>query len=348
MVDSFLVKVVLSFALGSWIYHALMDERGKRTAAGNWICHNFFDKSESKNHDVSTDDDDEGLILETREVSPTHFLTKIESFSLFFDYGIDKYETKEFEAGDYKWRLIIYPNGKKKDDNYVSVYLAMVETNSLPLDWEFNAIFSIFLYNQISDNYLCFRVNGARRFNTTKFNWGFPKFISKESLRDESNGYLVDDNFILGAEVFVLKRQRVIENVTLLKPTIYQHTHEWKIVDFSKLKKVWESEEFTINNVKWKVKLYPNGISSPRDRDLSIYLVCVSVDAHKRIKADYCTHVKGIGVRSSDILSRWFTPANKSWRHNQFITLDTLPNDCFVIEVEISMQEVERFLKIQE
>ncbi|EYU30060.1 hypothetical protein MIMGU_mgv1a026327mg, partial [Erythranthe guttata] len=58
--------------------------------------------------------------------------------------------SKEFDVGDYKWRLIIYPYGKEKDHSHVSVYLAMAETSSLPIDWEFNANFTIFLYNQIS------------------------------------------------------------------------------------------------------------------------------------------------------------------------------------------------------
>ncbi|KAL3641554.1 hypothetical protein CASFOL_012369 [Castilleja foliolosa] len=40
--------------------------------------------------------------METREASPAHFLIKIDSFSLFGKHGIDKFETKEFQSGDYK------------------------------------------------------------------------------------------------------------------------------------------------------------------------------------------------------------------------------------------------------
>ncbi|KAL8052971.1 hypothetical protein ABFX02_05G040400 [Erythranthe guttata] len=299
------------------------------------------------------DDDDEGFTVETRDVSPAHFLTKIESFSLFSEYGIRKYESKEFEVGDYKWRLIIYPYGKEKDDSHVSVYLAMAETSSLPIDWEFNANFTIFLYNQIADNYLCFRVNGVRRFNETKSNWGFSKFISTESLKNKSNGYLVDDNFVLGAEVFCNhNRQRVIENVTLLRRATYPYTRAWKIVGFSKLEDVWESEEFTIRDVNWKVMLYPNGYSSSKGRDLSVFLVCVSAGARKRIMADFRMRLKnGLNlspINMSEKSSRWFTSANKCWGFCDFISLDTLldlgnyfiVNDCFTIEVEISVQIV--------
>ncbi|XP_012839525.1 PREDICTED: uncharacterized protein LOC105959911 [Erythranthe guttata] len=47
-------------------------------------------------------DGDDEFTAETRHVSP-HFLTKIESFSLLSEYGIEKYETRVFESGDYKW-----------------------------------------------------------------------------------------------------------------------------------------------------------------------------------------------------------------------------------------------------
>ncbi|EYU35681.1 hypothetical protein MIMGU_mgv1a017790mg [Erythranthe guttata] len=170
-----------------------------------------------------------------RDAPPAHFLTKIESFSLLSEYRVSKYESKVFEVDGYKWRLVIYPNGGEGQikGNNVSVYLAMADTSSLPVDWELYADFTIFLYDQFSDNYLCFRGN-VRRFHATKSKWGFPKFMSKKSLRDQSSGYLVKDNIVLGAEVFVMKKQRIVESVTVLKP-MYTRLRDWKIVEFSKL-----------------------------------------------------------------------------------------------------------------
>ncbi|GFQ08828.1 hypothetical protein PHJA_003026800 [Phtheirospermum japonicum] len=82
--------------------------------------------------------------METREASPAHFLIKIESFSLLEKHGIDKYETREFKSGEYRWRLIIYPNDHKRGrdgEGYVSVYLAVSDTSALPANWEVNAVF---------------------------------------------------------------------------------------------------------------------------------------------------------------------------------------------------------------
>ncbi|KAL3824138.1 hypothetical protein ACJIZ3_020167 [Penstemon smallii] len=162
------------------------------------------------------------VTVETREASPSHFLFKIKSFSLLSQNGIDKYESTEFSAGDYKWKLIFYPNGEEsenEDDDYIAVNLALADTSSLHSRWEVNAIFSIFLYNQKSDNFLAMR-GPTRRFHEVKTEWGFPKFISKKSLIDPSNGYLVNDNCVFGAE-------------------------------FSELEVEWVSEEFLAGDHKW-------------------------------------------------------------------------------------------------
>ncbi|KAL3641552.1 hypothetical protein CASFOL_012367 [Castilleja foliolosa] len=153
--------------------------------------------------------------METRVESPVHFLIKIDSFSIFFKNGIDKFETKEFESGEYKWRLVIYPNGRGKDgEGYVSVYLAMTNTNALTSNLEVNATFSIFLFNHFSGNF-CYSLGRARQFHALKQEWGFIKFISKKDFTDPLNGYLVDDKCGFGAEVFVHKTKAVIECLSL-------------------------------------------------------------------------------------------------------------------------------------
>ncbi|KAL7111053.1 hypothetical protein ACP275_05G063900 [Erythranthe tilingii] len=233
---------------------------------------------------------------------------------------------------------------------HVYVYLALAETSSLPVDWEFNAIFTIFLYNQILDNYLCFRVNG-RHFNETKSEWGFSKFISKKRLCNESNGYLVDDKFVLGAEVFVLKRERVVESVKLLKPSIYLRTHDWKISRFSELEDVWISDKFPMGGFNWKVKLVPKGDFSSKDLAMTIYLVCVSAgtfDVHQKISAEFYVRLKGRStVHDLGKRSHWFTSSHTTWAAS-FIRLTELHNpkkgflvdDCCNLQVEISVQVV--------
>lgn len=53
-------------------------------------------------------------------------------------------------------RVFLYPNGNKKSGvkGHISLYLAMSETNHLPLCWEVNVSFKFLVYDQIRDKYL--------------------------------------------------------------------------------------------------------------------------------------------------------------------------------------------------
>ncbi|EYU41029.1 hypothetical protein MIMGU_mgv1a025839mg [Erythranthe guttata] len=215
--------------------------------------------------------------MQTREASPAHFLIKIESVSLLAKCGIDKYETKEFNAGgEYKWKLIIYPNGDDtvgEDGDYVSVNLAMADTISLPRNWEVNVVFNIFIFNQNSGNYLFSGI--TRRFQTMKSEWGFSKFISKEIMSNPSNGYLVKDNCVFGAEVFVVKSEAVTECLSLNNVNI-PYKQEFMISNFSQVEHIWKSQEFSVGGHKWRIWVYPKGDAQETGRDVSVYLSNVS------------------------------------------------------------------------
>ncbi|EYU24577.1 hypothetical protein MIMGU_mgv1a026447mg, partial [Erythranthe guttata] len=133
---------------------------------------------------------------ETKDDPHAHLLTEIESVSSFLDYPIGKYESSVFSAGGYKWRLVIYPDGK-----HISAYIEMIDC--IPC-LKVHATFKIFLLNRTSDNYLCFRGTAATDFTKSRAKWGFRKLISERMLRDASNGYIVDDKCVFGAQVSVV------------------------------------------------------------------------------------------------------------------------------------------------
>ncbi|KAL9162474.1 hypothetical protein ABFS82_07G092000 [Erythranthe guttata] len=275
--------------------------------------------------------------METREAPPAHLLVKIESFSLFEKYQIEKYETKEFAAGEYKWKLIIYPNGDDnvgKDSGYVSVYLAMVDTCSQPV--EVNAVFSIFLFNHISGR--------TRRFLGTKSKWGFSKFMSKESLTDPSNGYVIGDkSCVFGAEVFVAKKEAITQCVSSRNVDI-PYKRDWIIPNYSKLGIRWESEEFGVGGEKWQIRLYPKGFYIKLDTHVSIYLYylgCGSVEAcfTVRIKDQVFYHEYEKSYRGG-----LFTASSRICGLYKFIEIETMKdpkkgfivNDSCLLQLEIS------------
>lgn len=71
---------------------------------------------------------------------------------------------------------------------------------------------------------------------------------------DPSKGYLVEDSCLFGAEVFVVKSERVSECLSLMKAASSSR-RDWKISDFSKLESVWSSEEFELGDQKWSTTL---------------------------------------------------------------------------------------------
>lgn len=93
---------------------------------------------------------------------------------------------------------------------------------------------------------------GIGRFHWLKTEWGFDKFLPLETFNDATNGYLVDDCCVFGAEVFVAKNNGEGECVSLIKdPSNYTFT--WKIEKVSAVSEFhMYSKEFVIGDLlKW-------------------------------------------------------------------------------------------------
>ncbi|KAF4366719.1 hypothetical protein F8388_020081 [Cannabis sativa] len=58
-------------------------------------------------------------------------------------------------------KFSVYPSGDKSIEgkDHISLYLEIVETSSLPTGWEVNAIFNLFLFDQIRDKFISFEGN---------------------------------------------------------------------------------------------------------------------------------------------------------------------------------------------
>ncbi|CAL5359408.1 unnamed protein product [Camellia sinensis] len=149
-----------------------------------------------------------------RDIPPSHYIFKIEPFSqlskALLDTEVQSYESDIFQASDYKWelRLSLYPNGdeKRNGKGYISPYMVIAEASKLPLGWEVNVNFKLFVYNQIQDKYLTVQdANGkVSRFHGMITEWGFPQLLSVTTFNYPSNGDLIGDKCMFGAEVFVL------------------------------------------------------------------------------------------------------------------------------------------------
>ncbi|KAK9934084.1 hypothetical protein M0R45_021241 [Rubus argutus] len=119
---------------------------------------------------------------------------------------------------------------------------------SLQSDWEICVDFRLFLLDQKKGKYLVLEDAFAKEncFHGEMLRSpGFDNLMSLEEFTDASNGYVVDDTCVFGAEV----------------------------EQFSKLKaEYYVSKTFNAGDQKWQILLYPKGYGEGNGTHLSIFL----------------------------------------------------------------------------
>ncbi|KAI4335057.1 hypothetical protein L6164_013739 [Bauhinia variegata] len=221
---------------------------------------------------------DAGVLRHVSDAPPAHYTVQVKSFSLLEKISTGRYESGTFQAGGYNWKLIFYPKGKKSKNvkDHISLYLALEGTSSLRPGWEICATFRLFLLDQNNDKYFVVQdsVGKERRFHKMKSEWGFDEFIPLSTFNEDSNGYLVDDTCVFGAEVFVCRERNTGkgESLVMIKDPI-AYKHFWIVTNFSEMQKeCYDSTPFTAGNLKWKIKFYPKGKGTGLGNHLSLFL----------------------------------------------------------------------------
>ncbi|KAG8370589.1 hypothetical protein BUALT_Bualt14G0132800 [Buddleja alternifolia] len=210
-----------------------------------------------------------GVFRSISDTPPNHYSLKIELFSQLTKNKIERYTSTDFQAGGYKWKLVVHPDGNKDKGitDHISLYLVLVpgaSSNSpLPPGWEIRALFRLYLLDQNNDTYLTLQdtAEKGRRFHGMKQEWGFDKFIPHTTFKDADNGYLVNDTCVFGAEVYVCQEKHTGkgECLSMIKDAItYKNT--WRIENFNSLnQECVDSIPFNAADHKWKMQVYPKG-----------------------------------------------------------------------------------------
>ncbi|WCJ17762.1 TRAF-like family protein [Euphorbia peplus] len=293
---------------------------------------------------------------ELRDVRPAHYLFKIENFSLLLSNPkIHKYESTIFEVAGYKWNLCVYPKGNTEvnEDEHISLYLVLSESNKFTLHQEINVCFKLFVYNQILDKYLTIQDgNGTiSRFRGTKKKFGFDQLLPLNEFNDASNGYLIKDCCIFGAEIFIVEPVSEGECASVVK-YLSNNTYTWKVLNFAELNKEdCTSEVFSICGYKWTLLLYPNGTREEKGKSLSGFLQLEeALDPGHTLSVDFNLSVKDQlhGKRHKSLggnnFSQFSASTSMQWGYSELIPLDKLndasegylSNGAIVLEVKIS------------
>ncbi|ESR46022.1 hypothetical protein CICLE_v10003151mg, partial [Citrus x clementina] len=250
----------------------------------------------------------------TSHVPPAHYIVKIKSFSVLAEKAVEeKYESGAFEAGGYKC--------------------------SLTFGWEVYAVFRLFLLDQNQDNYLVVQdaIGKERRFNGLKLEWGFDQFIPLKAFNDASNGYLVEDTCVLGAECLSMEKYA------------YSSKYVWKVENFSKLDKGrQESQVFCAGNQKWKIELHPMGTGVGAGDHLSLFLALGDSTVESvKVYAEFTLRILDqVGAKHRSFQAKyWFRRPSDGWGWPRFVSLSKLNepgtgflvNDACVVEAEVTV-----------
>ncbi|KAK2650734.1 hypothetical protein Ddye_018223 [Dipteronia dyeriana] len=201
----------------------------------------------------------------------------------------------------------------------------MSSTSSLKLGWEDYAVFRFFLLDQNKDNYLVVQdaLLKEKRFHGLKLEWGIDQFLSLKAFNDASNGYLVEETCVFGAE---------IEN-------------------FSKSDtECFESKVFVTGDQKWKIQPYPKGRRHGNGSHLSLYLVIAdstTLSPASKIYAEFTLRILD-QVQARHIAGKgnyWFNASNLDTGWARFATLSyfsqhgngLLVKDVCLVEAEVTI-----------
>ncbi|GAU17577.1 hypothetical protein TSUD_341210 [Trifolium subterraneum] len=138
------------------------------------------------------------------------FTWKIENFSQL--NSVERIYSEPFVLGGYPWRIYFYPMVNNRDEK-LSIYLEAVQmqTSNVSKNWSRDVKFRLVVFNQLDTNKTI--TNESKIvFNASSAAWGYASLMPLVELRDPKKGFIVNDVCIVGAEVFVGKRNLTPEN----------------------------------------------------------------------------------------------------------------------------------------
>ncbi|XVF85665.1 hypothetical protein PTKIN_Ptkin17bG0134500 [Pterospermum kingtungense] len=245
-------------------------------------------------HEMEVASDDK-LTVTMRKEEPLHYTLEIESLKnlqkILSKTGLNRYESTEFEASGHKWRMILYPEGDKQRNgaNHISLSLEILGTEKLSPAWEIHALLNFFVYDHNKDQYISFQDGKVKKFTAVNTELGFSRLVPLSEFNDNSKGYQREDSCKFGVEVFVIKGNGGGECFsTIDEPR--KNQFGWKIEKLSGLKeRSCYSDEFTIEDFKWKLHLYPKGVSKVKGKYVSIFLC---LQDHQKIPSETKVYVE--------------------------------------------------------
>ncbi|XP_058213102.1 MATH domain and coiled-coil domain-containing protein At3g58270-like isoform X2 [Rhododendron vialii] len=119
----------------------------------------------------------------------------------FMRLNTEKLYSQIFLVGGYKWRVLVFPKGKKVE--HFSMYLDVADSATLPYGWSRHAQFSLAVIDQRTNKFTV-RKDTEHKFGAGVSDWGFTYILPLVELNDPVRGFLVNDTVVLEAVVTIL------------------------------------------------------------------------------------------------------------------------------------------------
>ncbi|CAA2992846.1 MATH domain and coiled-coil domain-containing At3g58360-like isoform X1 [Olea europaea subsp. europaea] len=119
----------------------------------------------------------------------------------FTTLNVLKYDSNPFKINGYTWRLLLFPKGNRVE--YLSVYLGVPDSDSLPEGWTRTAKYSIELINQM-DSTKTIKKEIIHQFSAQESYCGFTSFFPLNKLHERNSGYLVNGGCEIEVEIHVI------------------------------------------------------------------------------------------------------------------------------------------------
>ncbi|KAI9195734.1 hypothetical protein LWI28_017603 [Acer negundo] len=147
-------------------------------------------------------DEQDGVVRFISDAPPTHYKLKIQLFSLLVKNAVEKYESAEFEAGGYIWKIQLNPKGRHHGNgSHLSLYLVMAESTTLSPASNIYAEFTLRILDQVQARHIAGK--GNYWFNASNQETGWARFATLSYFNQHGNGLLVKDVCLVEAEVII-------------------------------------------------------------------------------------------------------------------------------------------------
>ncbi|XP_039002925.1 protein RESTRICTED TEV MOVEMENT 3-like [Hibiscus syriacus] len=148
---------------------------------------------------------------------------RIDNFSTIEDETL---YSEDFIVEGNKWRIIIYPKGDFAD--YLSIYLCVADSSTLPSGWSAYAQFGFAVIDQINRRTSVTQAVATREFTAEEGNgvFGFPSFLPLNELRDPKRGYLFNDACLVEAYFSIDRTKALISHELIVETDSDKHKTE--------------------------------------------------------------------------------------------------------------------------